>query len=194
MKIKAPNLTPGKRATLERTKEWLIDILEELTAKKARLDELIVVFEEAESRKHQFERDAALDPDAALNLVGAEAQLSRLQPEINGLEKSLERETATAARQSNLVRSSELRELLFGPMITEIRGSLEAAIRPFCLDGWEKTYAGQIIERTKQFRQMMFFLGPPPLPTGEFDDVKPGIEKLIGDLAKILAGETLIEA
>lgn len=195
MKFKASTLTQGKRATFERTTKWLIDLSRGLQEKQSRLDELSLAFKEAESRKNQFEQDAAFNQDAALNLAGAEAQLSRLAQEIRQLQQSLERETAAALRQVNTVRSSELRELLFGPLTEQLRTQITAAISPFFVPDWARHHANQIMQHhCTQYRQIVFYLNRPPVTSTEFTDAKSAIDALVGELKQILAGETLIEA
>jgi hypothetical protein len=194
MKFDAPTLTSGKRATLERTTKWLLNITSDLETRKARLDELSLVLRETESRKTQSEKDAALSPDAALALAVAEAQLSRLAPEVKQLQQSLEKQTATAIHQVNLVRSTEVRELLYGPLTEHLIASVEAAITPFFSDGWARQVAKQLVERTNQYRQLSFFLNRPPIALVEFGDAKREINAFIGELKQILAGETIFEA
>ena len=196
MKFNAPTLTAGKRATFKRTKEWLIDLRSELEKKRAHLDKLNLALEEAESRKARFGQDAALNPDAAIGLAGAEAQLSRLANEINQLQQTLERESATAIRQVNLVRSSEVRELLLGPFQEQIIDSIAAAIGPFYDAGWARQYAKGMFERSNQYRQVSFYLNrPPAIITAEFEDAKREIDALVDQLEQILAGEPpLIDA
>jgi hypothetical protein len=193
MNFKAPSLTTGKRASLQRTKEWLTDLLTDLESKKSRLDELNTALDAAESSKQQLEKDAALSPDAALKLAGVEAQLSRLAPEVEQLHESLERDTYTALHQVNLVRSQDVRELLVGPLIEQVVSSLASDLsRSF---GPEATqYAKQIMDRSIQYRQVMFYLNRPPIGMAEFEDAKREINAMVGELRRILAGQTLIEA
>ena len=194
MTFKAPTLTAGQRTTFKRTKEWLINLMREIETKKTRLGELNLALAEAKSRKDKSEKDAALKPEAALTLAGAESQLSRLAPEVERLQKSLGNDTETATRQASLVRSTEVRELLFGPLIEQLLTTIAAAISPFYADGWARQFAKQLIERTDQYRQIMFYLDRPPVVTNEFEDAKREINALVVEIDQILAGGTLLEA
>jgi hypothetical protein len=194
MKLKAPSLSPGKRAALERTLEWLISLRSELDPPKARLDELRLLLREAESRKTAAEKDAAVNPDAALALAGADSQLSRLAPQVKQLQRSLEQQTATAMKQVNHVRGTELRELLFGPLIEQLFANIATAISPFFADSWARQHARNIAQQEcPQYRQIMFYLNLPPITAIEFDDAKREINTLVGEIKKILAGGTLLE-
>jgi hypothetical protein len=194
MKFKAPTLTKGKRVTLQRTAEWLRDLKENLETEKARLDELTLSLEKAESRKAQSETDAALNPDAALALAGAEAQLSRLAPQVKQLQQSLERQTATAIHQANLIWSTEVRELLFGPLVEQLVESIATAISPFFPADWARQHTRQIMQTNcPQYHQVMLYTNRPPIAAVEFEDAKRAIASLVDELNLILAGGTLIE-
>jgi exonuclease VII large subunit len=194
MKFKAPPLTLGKRATLERTTAWLLNLASDLDTQKASLDKLTRALEAAESRKVQSEKDAALNSDAALALAGAEAQLSRLAPQVKQLQQSLERQTETAISQVNLVKSTDLRDLLFGPLVEQLRSTIAAAISPFFAADWAKQHANQIMQHNcPQYAQVMRYLNQTLPVTEEFEDAKHAIDALVGELNQILAGGTLIE-
>jgi hypothetical protein len=194
MKFKAPTLSSGKRVTFQRTTKWLLDLKENLETEKARLDELTLSLEKTESRKAQSETDAALNPDAALALAGAEAQLSRLAPQVKQLQQSLERQTATAIHQANLVWSTEVRELLFGPLVEQLVESVTTAISPFFPADWARQHARQIMQHNcLQYHQVMCYLNRPPIAAVEFEDAKRAIASLVDELNLILAGGTLIE-
>ena len=194
MKFKAPTLTKGKRDTLERTTKWLLNLVSELDTKKARLDELNLALVAAESRKNLSEKDASLNPDSALALAGAEAQLSRLAPQVKQLQQSLEKGTATAIHQVNLVRSTEVRELLAGPMLEQLQTSVATALSPFFAADWARQHARQIMQHNcPQYHQVMFYLNRPPIGALEFDAAKREIAACVGELTKILAGGTILE-
>ena len=193
--FKAPTLTPGKRSMLERTAEWIKKLASDLEAPKARLDELDLALAKAQARKVKYEKDAALNPDAALQLTGAEAQISRLSPQVASLRKSLERQTETAIQQVNITRSTDVRELLFGPLLDQLVASIEAAISPFFADGWARQHARNIAQHNcPQYRALMFYLNRPPITLVEFEDAKREITAFGGEIQKILAGETIFEA
>jgi hypothetical protein len=195
MKFKAPTLTAGKRATFERTAKWLLNLASDLETKKAHVDKLTLALEEAESRKAQAEKDAALNSDSALAIAGAEAQLSRLAPQVKQQQQSLEKQTATAIHQVNLVRSTEVRELLFGPLLDELTASVATAIGPFFPPDWARQHARNIIQlNCLQYRDLIFYLNRPPIKAVEFEDAKREITAFVGELNQILSGETLLEA
>jgi hypothetical protein len=193
MKLNLTTLTPGKRATLERIQKWMSNIATDLDAKKRHLDEMTLALETAESSKDNSEKDAALNPDAALALAGVEAQLSRLAPQVKHLQTSLEKETATAIHQVNLARSTEVRELLSGPLIEQLLAKITAALSPFLSDGWDRQGAKQILERTNQYRTISFFLNRPPIAVADFEDAIREINAFVGELNRILASETVLE-
>ena len=192
--FKAPTLTSGKRAMLEKTAQWIKKLGSDLDAPKARLDAQNLALAEAQSRRADYEKDAALNSDAALALAGVEAQLSRLAPQVKQLQQSLERQTATAIHQANLVRSTEVRELLSGPLLEQLRDTIAAAISPFSSADWAKQHANQIMQHNcPQYQQIMFWINRPPIAAVEFENAKREIDAFVGELNKILAGETLIE-
>jgi hypothetical protein len=194
MKFTAPPLGKGKRAALEKTKNWLANLLSDLQTKKARLDELDSALQEAQLRKNRSEKDAALKPDAALALAGAEAQLSRLAPQVNELHMALQQQTEVALRQANTVRSIDVREVLYAPFIEQLNAAVATALRPFFDADWAKHYARQVMQSSNQWRQIMFYLNRSPVVSTELDVAKREINALVSDIEKILAGGTLIEA
>jgi hypothetical protein len=193
MKLKAPSLSPGNRVALERTMKWLTNLVTDLETRKAQLDKLDSALQEAELRKNQSEKDAALNPEAALALAGAEAQLSRLAPQVKQLRLSVEGQTEVALRQANTVRSNDLRELLFGPVIEQLQTIMTTAISPFFDADWAKHYARQIMQSSNPYRQIMFYLNRPPVVTTELDAAKLEINAVVGEIENILAGGTLLE-
>jgi chromosome segregation ATPase len=194
MKLKAPPLSPGQRDALERTAKLLSNLVTDLETRKASLNELDSALREAQSRKQQFEKDAARSSDAALSLAGAEAQLSRLAPQVEQARVSLEKQTESAIRWANSVRGKEVRELLYGHLIEQLNTSVAAAISPFFDADWARHYARVIMQHSKPWGQIMSYLNPPSIVTTEPDAAKREINALVGEIEKILAGETLLEA
>ncbi|HEY1768728.1 MAG TPA: hypothetical protein VGG02_00555 [Chthoniobacterales bacterium] len=192
MRFSGPVLTVGKRATWERTKTWLLNLRTGLQEKKRQLDELNGVLEQAESRKAQFESAAAENPDAALKLSGAEAQLAKLAPKIKELAQALERDTQNAARQSHLVRTTELKDLLFGPFTDGLIAEIASALSRFLGKSWAHQTARGLAERSEPYRQIMFFLNRPPV-SAELEDVTGELGLLADEITKILAGEVILE-
>jgi hypothetical protein len=194
-KFKAPTLTAENRSKLERRETFLINLGRALKDKKARLDELNLTLQEVEARKRRFEQDAARDPDAALNLAGAEAQTSRLAPEIKQLQESLKSDAMTAVRQVNGVWNTEVRELLYGPLVEQqLQTSIFTAISPFFDADWGRHYARQIMQSSNPYRALMFYLNRPLTVSDDFEHAKSAIDALANELKQILGGETLIEA
>jgi chromosome segregation ATPase len=195
LKLKAPSLSTGKRAALEKTAKWLINLLTDLETRKALVEDLNQALREAESRKNQFEKSAARNSDAAAALAGAETQLSRLAPEVKQAQESLENKTVIAIRQVNLVRSSELRELLFGPLTDQLRTAIATAIAPFFAPDWARQNANQIMQhQCNPYGHLMFYLNRQPSVTTDFDTAKREINALVSEIETILAGGTLLEA
>lgn len=193
MKLKSPSLSPGKRAALERTLKWLTNLVTDLDSRKAHLDELEATLEEAKLRKVRSEKDAALDHDAALALAGAAVQISRLAPQVEQLRQAFEKQTQIALQQANTVRSNDLRELLFGPIVEQLNTTVATAISPFFDADWAKHYARQIMQHSNPYRQIMFYLNSAPVVTTELDAAKHAINAVVGQIEKILAGGTLLE-
>lgn len=194
MKIKAPSLSPGKRSALERTLKKLMNLGSELDPPKARLDELRLVLSKAESRKAESKKGAALSSDAAMALAGAEAQLSQLAPQVMELQRAVERQIATAIQQVNNVRRTEVRELLFGPFIEQLKMSIADSLKPFFDDAdWATHYAGQIMQWSNSYNRLTSYLNRPPTDTIEFDGAKREIDALVEEIENILAGKTLLE-
>jgi exonuclease VII small subunit len=193
MKLKAPSLSTGKRAALERTLKWLINVVTDLETRKAQLDELNSALQEAQQRKKQSEKNAAVNSDAALALAGVEAQLSRLSPQVQQLRADLLGRTEVACRQANTVRGNDLRELLAGPLIDHLHTSMTTVISPFFDADWARHYARQIMQSSNQWRQIMFYLNRPPVITTEFSAAMGELNALVSEIEKILAGGTLLE-
>jgi hypothetical protein len=193
MKLNVQTLAPGKRATLERIQKWMSNIATDLDAKKTHLDEMTLALKAAESSKDNSEKDAALNPDAALALAGTEVQITRLAPQVKHLQTSLEKDTATAIHQVNLARSTEVREVISGPLIEQLLAKITAALSPFLSDGWDRQGALQIMERTNQYRAISFFINRPPIAVADFDDAKREISAFVGEINRILAGGTVLE-
>jgi len=193
MKLKAPSLSPGKRAALERTLKWLISLVTDLETRKAHLEKLDSALQEAELRKNKSEKNAGLNPDAALALAGAEAQLSRLAPQVKELHLALEAQTEVATRQAHAVRNNDLRELIFGALLEQLQTSVATAISPFFDANEARHYAKQIMQWSGTHRQIMFYLNRPPVVTTEVNAAKKEINAVVGEIEKILAGGTLLE-
>jgi hypothetical protein len=194
MKFTAPILTPAKSAALQRTKAWLINLMSDLESKESRLDELNIALASAQARQAAAEKNAAVDPDAALALAGAEAQLSRLAPEVKRLQECLQRDAHTGTHQASLVRTTEVRELIFGHLVEQLNAKMTDAISPFFAPDWARQHARRIMQESNPWRRLMFYANRKPVVTDDLAAAKQEIKTVVDEVTQILAGETLFEA
>lgn len=131
MKLKAPNLTPGKLQTLTKTKTWLEKLRDDLVAKQKETEDLSARLRAVEVRRSELSAKAALEPDSAVQLAGADQQIAHLTPIVRQKQGLLARSITAAGDSIGSVRSGDIKNSLLETLYEQVNAEFAGALRPF---------------------------------------------------------------
>jgi len=189
MNLKVTNLDAGDREVVTRAKQRLENLLPLLDALSHDVDEIVVVAQKAEAERATLSGKVARDPDAAVRIIGLDAQLQALRPQIAGRQRLLVDVFGQLERAIYLVNRSIIRER-FGIRLAEsIRDEIETRLAPFYPTPHDAR------RQADGTHSMMILYGYTHRERPDINDIetaKSAAAETITELENILAGKPIV--
>lgn len=192
-KLTVSNLTPAKRQQIERTKEWLLRLLAEAEAKHQQLESLTAAFHDARSRRDQYDQEAANNEDAALKLSAANIQVRKLDPQIQALKISSDKDLQTIALQIDTVRKEDISRNVSNDLAAQLHAELRKSLEPFFVPKYLNSWVDELLPSTWGFQQLLAYDARPAPKVTSIAEAGEVIHATVNELDAILSGEALLE-
>ncbi len=191
--LKITNLSPNKRDQIQKTKDWLLRLLAQLETKQKEIESFTTSLSEAKERHAKYDREAARSETAATKLAAADIQISRLEPQLTKLPKSLGADFNTLRLQIDSVRKEDILGNFGDELSEQMLFRMRTALEPFFAPIDLPLIAQRVLVESPCYAQLVMYLHRPAPQITNLGEARAAVNGIVKELDAILSGETLIE-